>query len=243
MQINPTEIERVATATALPTFDVPRVDLYAGIHKALRAFMSETLLSLGRADPRDDQEIARAAQGVEALMALFQAHLEHENAFLHPAIEACAPGTSAEAEHHHGEQQALIRALATRAQALPRTDVLAREPATLRLYQDLSAFVADNLQHMLVEETVHNAALWTHHTDEELTALHGALVASIEPAEMMAVLRWLVPYMNPAERLGLLQGMRQNAPAPVFDAVMNHVQPHLSAREWEKLHRGLGLTL
>ena len=35
-------------------------------------------------------------------------------------------------------------------------------------YRRLSRFVAENFEHMLVEETRHNAALWELYTDAEL---------------------------------------------------------------------------
>ncbi|MBU4508325.1 MAG: hypothetical protein KJ740_18180, partial [Gammaproteobacteria bacterium] len=100
---------------------------------------------------------------------------------------------------------------------------------------------ADNLQHMHVEETRHNAALWSAYTDAELHAIHDALVATIEPADMMQVMRWMLPQMHALERLQVLGGMRQGAPAPVFQAVLDVVQPHLSPRDWAKLTQGLGL--
>jgi hypothetical protein len=45
--------------------------------------------------------------------------------------------------------------------------------------------------------------------------------------------------MNPAERLAMLSDVQRNAPPPAFQAVLDTVRPHLSAREWEKLAQGL----
>jgi hypothetical protein len=39
----------------------------------------------------------------------------------------------------------------------------------------------------------------------------------------------------------LLQGMRAHAPAPVFQAVIETVRPHLTAREWDKLAAALAI--
>ena len=38
------------------------------------------------------------------------------------------------------------------------------------------------------------------YTDEELAGIHAALVGSIAPPEMLMTLRWMVPFMAPAER-------------------------------------------
>ena len=60
------------------------------------------------------------------------------------------------------------------------------------------------------------------------------------PEEMMFVLRWMVPFMNPAERAAMLGDMRAHAPAPAFVAALDVVRPHLSEREWTKLSLALG---
>jgi hypothetical protein len=58
---------------------------------------------------------------------------------------------------------------------------------------------------------------------------------------MMFTARWLVPFMNPAERTALLADMQAHAPAPAFDAILDTVRPHLDTHEWAKLARSLGL--
>jgi hypothetical protein len=109
------------------------------------------------------------------------------------------------------------------------------------LYLALALFVADNFAHMHVEETLHNGALWAWYSDEELRGIHGALVASVPPEEMMQVMRWMVPQLSAPERLATMDGMRATAPAPAFNAVLDVARPHLSERDWGKLMRGLGL--
>ena len=57
----------------------PRLDLYAGIHKALRLFMSRTLCQVGSVDPGDTQEVAAALDMLERLLGLCELHLKDEN--------------------------------------------------------------------------------------------------------------------------------------------------------------------
>lgn len=89
-----------------------RVDMYAGIHKTMRLFMSDTLCQVGSSDPGSDSEVAAMLGLLERLLALF---------------------------------------------------------------------VADDVQHMHVEETAHDAVLWAHYSDDELMAIEQAIVASIPP--------------------------------------------------------------
>jgi len=235
MKIDLQELQQLAAAQ-------PRVDMYAGIHKALRAFMADTLLSLGRVDVDDEAALGRATAQVVDLVDFCLSHLGHENDFVHPAIEARAAGASTSVAHDHHEHEREIAQLRAAALALRSADKAVRPAASHALYRALAVFIADNMRHMDVEETAHNAALWSRYTDAELVAIHDALVASILPQEMMTVARWMLPFMTPAERLGVLGGIRAQAPAPAFAAILDVVRPHLTQREWDQLARGLGLA-
>ena len=235
MKITSKELEQVAAAEA------PRFDLYSGIHKALRAMMADTLLALGRMDPGDEAEVAQVTERVLQLLGFCGSHLAHENAYVHPAIEARAPGGSERIAHEHEEHERHIAELSRQVAQMQVAPAAGRASAAQALYRELALFIAGNFQHMHVEETAHNAVLWARYTDAELAAVHDALVGSIPPDEMMQVARWLVPFMNAQERALMLADMRAKAPPPAFAAVLDLVRPHLSAREWDKLAQALDL--
>jgi hypothetical protein len=235
MKIDSQELRHVAATQPA------RVDMYAGIHKALRALMADTLLAVGRMDSEDGLELAATTQRVVELLDFCRAHLRHENEFVHAAIEARAPGASAAIAHEHDEHERHIASLGLVVEMLRACPAGQRASAALELYRSLALFIADNFQHMHVEETAHNAVLWARYTDAELMAIHQALVASIPPQEMMFVIRWMVPFMNPAERTALLADMQAHAPAPAVAAALDTIRPHLDQKEWAKLARSLGL--
>ncbi|MDP1741359.1 hemerythrin domain-containing protein [Polaromonas sp.] len=237
MNIDLREVTQIAAVEQMR-----RLDMYSGIHKALRALMADTLLAVGRMDPDDALEVAQVSQRVHELLDGCLSHLHHENTFVHAAIEARAPGASEQIGHQHGDHEQGIGKLRTQVSALLSASAARRAGEALELYRALALFIAENFQHMHTEETAHNAVLWSRYTDAELADIHGALVASIPPAEMMSTLRWLVPFMNPAERSALLADMQAHAPAPAFAAAMEVVRPHLSDAEWGKLTRSLGLV-
>lgn len=236
MKLDTQEMNSVAAAAA------PRVDMYSGIHKALRALMADTLLAVGRMDVDDTLETAHVTQRVLELLDFCGNHLKHENDFVHKAIEARAPGASEQIAHEHDDHLRHIAQLADRVRALRDCDAAQKAEEATALYRELALFIAENFQHMHVEETAHNAVLWARYTDAELMAIHDALVASIPPEEMMFTARWLVPFMNPRERMGMLAGMKANAPAPAFQAIIDTVRPHLTLIEWGKLTRALGMS-
>lgn len=230
------ENQAVAATQAMPRFD-----MYAGIHKAMRGLMSDTLMAVGRMDPQDPQELAAVGGRVVELLDFCAAHLQHENDFVHTAMEARAPGASARIAHEHGDHLTHITALKQQVKSLCASEAVHAPALAQQLYLALTLFVAENFQHMHMEETAHNAVLWARYTDAELVDIHNALVASIAPADMVFSLRWLVPCMNPAERAGLLLDMQAHAPAPAFAAALDVVQPHLTQAEWRKLCVALDL--
>jgi hypothetical protein len=203
--------------------------------------MADALLAVGRMDADDPDELSQVADRVLQLLGMCGGHLVHENAFVHAAIEARAPGASAAVAHDHEDHVDHIRRLAEQVAQLRIAAPGQRQAAAQRLYRALALFIADNFRHMHVEETAHNAVLWARYTDAELVEIHDALVASIPPEEMMAIGRWLVPFMNPTERVHLLADIRSKAPAPAFQAMLDTVQPHLTPGEWAKLARALEL--
>jgi hypothetical protein len=140
-------------------------------------------------------------------------------------MEARAPGSSGQIAHEHEAHVEAIDALAIQTTALLQCEPSQRAGGVLALYRALSLFIAHNFEHIHVEETAHNAVLWARYTDAELMGINDALVASVPPEEMMFVVRWLVPFMNPAERAGMLGDMREKAPAPAFAAALDVVRP------------------
>ena len=107
---------------------------------------------------------------------------------------------------------------------------------------EVALFVAANFQHMHIEETAHNAALWAHYTDAELMQLHGRLMASIGPREQLEVARWMVPALTPAERATVVGGMQAEAPPEAFVGLLAQIRPRLDERGWHKLARAVGVA-
>ncbi len=193
-------------------------------------------------DPTDGTDLARTLGQFEDLMSACMNHLHHENDFVHTAIEARAARGSARTADDHVEHVAHIEALRAEARALAQADAAARPALALRLYRHLALFVAENFQHMNVEETQNNAALWAHYSDAELMEIHQSIIASLPPAETLEVMRWMIPALSPAERAQTLAGMQAGVSAQAFAAVLDVVRPHLDDSAWNPLARALGVA-
>ncbi|MGE5386577.1 MAG: hemerythrin domain-containing protein [Betaproteobacteria bacterium] len=216
-----------------------RLDIYRDIHIALRAYMGDTLGRVTRLDQNDTAEVSAVLAQVRELMDFCAGHLEHENHFVHTAIEARRTGASSATAADHREHEEAIAELRAMVTAAETAHGAARAEALEQLRRRLGVFVGENFVHMNVEETANNAALWAAYSDAELAALHQSIVASLPPSETAVVMRWLLPAISPAERVALLADMRDHAPAPVFEGVLAIARAHLSAHDWHKLDQAL----
>lgn len=179
--------------TQTPKIPAPRVDLYRMIHKALRKQMFDVIYGLGRVDAQADSQVNAAIADVLALMGACESHLNKEAAYVHPAMEARAPHSTQQISNEHDAHVEAIELIREQALAVRTANGSERELALHRLYLTLSVFVGENLIHMHQEEQEHNAVLWACYSDAELLEIEQHIIASVEPAEMTAVMRLAVP--------------------------------------------------
>ncbi len=229
-------LKEIAPSAAAPS---SRHNIYSVIHKALRAFMTDTLLKIGRMDVTDAAERAEAIAQLHRLLAMCSSHLHHENEFIHAAIEAARPRGAARTTEDHRHHERAIAGLrdevagfeAAPAELLP---ALARQ-----LYLSLSAFVAENFTHMITEEVENHATLIEAYDEGQVLALEQRLVASLSPEEKFTAMSWMIPHINANERAFLLGGLKRHAPREVFEAVLGLARDRLGQRDFYKLERAL----
>lgn len=218
-----------------------RYDIYATIHKALRSFMFDTVTKVGSLDRDDAAEVGAAMAQVRDLAYLCRMHLDKENHFVHPAMEARCPASTAQVAADHAEHEHAIVDVYALADAVESASGEARAAALRTLYRHLALFTGENLLHMDSEETEHNAVLWSAYSDAELIALEQAIVAAVPPQDMMLVMRWMLSAMTRQERAGKLAEIRAHAPAPAFAAIMELASATLPAAAQRKLETDLDM--
>ena len=218
-----------------------RVDLYRPIHKALRLYMSQLLHRVGALDHEDPEELDDTLMRTQRMLNQFAAHLAHENAFLHPAIQGATGAADLRTARDHDDHCRAIAALRDRVLTLRTCPAQDRAAVALCLYRELALFVADNLQHMQTEEAENNAALWRKLDDAALHALHARLLAHVAPEILEDALPWFVRALNPRELAELFSGMRATAPAPAFRAALELARATLDDTRFSKLARALEL--
>ena len=214
----------------------PRVDVYAPIHRALRLFMSATLARLSALDVSDVRDVSAVLEQLDALLGLCREHALIENEIVHPAIESAQPGAAQRVHREHDQHLQAIVALEAEAVALR---VFPNATAALRLYRHLALFVAENFEHMHVEETAHNEALWAGYDDAAITAIEQRIVAQSTPQQRALVLRWMTPALPPHERAQRFRILRGSLPRTAFVAMLDIAREVLDDRGWAKLNEAL----
>ena len=219
-----------------------RHNIYYMIHKALRLRLGQTLQLLGSTDWRDTLASQTTLAELRQTLDWCESHLQHENQFIHPALENHYPGTAGRANHDHDEHLAAIADLRQQATQLAGDSDDLRQTYAGGLYQQFALFVGENLCHMQMEETAHNAVLWHAFTDEQILGIEQALVASIPAEEKMAVMLWMLRAATPAECGLLLQGLRAQVPAEVWPQIEASLLAQLSPADQAKLHPSQSLA-
>ena len=213
-----------------------RFDMYLHVHKGLRAFMGHVLTTVGRIDPFDADEVAAGIAEVRALVEISRKHLFTENQFIHTAMEARRRGSACVTANEHVQHEEALEKIESILRAVQRSFGPDLQAQLQNLYVELALFVADNFQHMGVEERENNETLWSIYTDDELHAIHAELLASLEPATIMLNLRWMLPSVNHQERALILAELRKAMPAGAFEQVVAMIKPHLNDRDLRKLN-------
>ena len=226
--ITPTTI---ATAPLRPvTFD-----LYRDIHKSIRSELFAVTEEAGRADPSSATDRTALAAHVDSVVAYLVSHAEHEDAAVQPTIEAHLPDLAERIASDHERLEVRMESLRTlAADAAGRFDLH-------RVYLELASFTSTYLAHQDLEERVVMPALESAVGVDAVLAIHGAIIASLSPDEMMRSLALMLPAINVDDRTELLGGMRANAPAPVFEAVWRLAGSVLPVADHAALGARLGL--
>jgi hypothetical protein len=224
-----------------PSHQASRHDPYRNIHKGLRAAMFDALARLGRVDPADAAELQAALDQTDNLLTLMAAHVKHEDEHMHTAIEARRPGLALQTADDHAHHLGALATLCSEVAALREAASSLRAGLAHLLYLDLADFIADNLQHMRIEETRNNETLWALYSDDEVIALHDRLLASVEPPIMMEAIGWMARGLSVPELSELLGEASRKMPASAFEAALARVRRQLDGARWSRLAQSLAL--
>ena len=217
-----------------------RFNPFGQIHKGLRALLYDTALQLQHTDFTVAEEIEAAVDRVSLVNTLFEHHADVEDSQLFPLIKDHAPQLVADFEAQHQKDHALSKDLERCLFLFTETN--SREQnlwAGNELLQSFHAFLAFNVEHMKQEETLVNACLWRHFSDEELRIKVQAIGNSVPPEQNKHFVYWMLKGLGTQEIIGWYNAVKLTAPPPVFQFFCDLAEKALPANKWNEVQNAL----
>ncbi|GAB3507656.1 hypothetical protein GCM10027341_42570 [Spirosoma knui] len=220
-----------------------RYNVFNQIHKGLRSMLYDTALRLQRTDFGQSDEANAAVEQLEQILHLFDEHAENEDQFILPHIRKHNAQLIDELESDHEIDHRLTQTLFGHIQEWKTADRTAQKEAIgQRIFFAFNEFIAFNLYHMNKEENVLMYLLWTHYTDAEIRQMEGGILQSIPPQTLLIESRWMMRSINNKEVVGWLSGVKQGAPAEVFNQFLQLAEDELPADRLTKVRTSLALA-
>ena len=210
------------------SFDTP--------HKGLRNLLSRFSFLAGTIDYADPVQLVKLKNAGAELFEMMEEHAKIENEILLPELEKRCPGASAHDLHDHEVIEKQQEKLATQLTAM--TTAVTAEEAHL-FYLSFSRFHGMYLEHIYSEETTTEALLWENFTDEELLEIRGRIMRHFTPQTLLFSMKCILPAQNNHERMQMLAGIKANAPAPVFDAILDVIRPEMGDEAVNAIRKAL----
>ncbi len=202
---------------------------YAVSHKGLRNALGRFQALAGSTRFEDASELERLkARGAELAMLLTH-HLVNENRFY---LEALRGRDQAAALHDLEDHERLEPLQAAWVERLSQLDVKTTAAQAHAFYLLVSEFHAAYLAHILHEERVTERVMFERFSEAEVAAMSAAIFEHVEPAVLIASLRYIIPAQPLGERRALVARLRG---APFFPAVIAALAEELSPAELAQL--------
>ena len=208
-----------------------RFNTFNMIHKALRAMLYDTALTMQQTYFADTTEAADVFEKMNDVIFAFEQHGMHEDTILMPVIASYDPAMILSFEQEHKEDLSLGNKLKHLQNMYHATETSEEKlmvgSVMIRAFRDYMIF---NLEHMQREEVDLNKLLWDHYTDEELLEINERIIATIPPAEMASTSKWFMQAINKEEAKGWLIAVKRSAPDFVFDSLFELTDTYLTER-------------
>lgn len=206
-----------------------RYNTFYLIHKALRAMLYETALTLQQTDFSNYTEARAALAKINDVLFAFDTHAHHEDSFIIPAVETYEPGLAASFEKEHVEDLRISNRLKNI--IVIYENIFFPEERALcgsALVKSFTEFVVFNLEHMAKEEQLLNQVLWEHYSDEQIIAIQQQLMATIPEEQLQQTSRWMMRSISNEDIANWIKHVKATGPEFAFNNLVSIAQEELS---------------
>ena len=206
-----------------------RVNIYGFPHKGIRNGLGQLSFKVGSLILDDAEALKACKEIADDLSELLDLHLNAEEDFVSPPMEAKVPGST---EHNHEDHKEMHRLEHEMKAAI---DKLVATPNQMNLnttYDKINHFIKEYFRHMSEEETDMNKVIWEHFSDEEVLGWQGQILSKLTPAQFFKWFKYIIPALSQLEQKIMLGGFKQNAPAEAYNQTIKNLEPFLSPKQF-----------
>ena len=206
-------------------------------HNGLRNVISQFAFRLGQTDVSNLSALQRLKELGSEMFTLLNDHVHTENEHTLRHLEERAPGSSVHDKEDHERLDQIQDELQAHLHALTGKE----SPEQMHdFYLNFTLFQSQYLEHIHEEEVVTELLLQKHFTDDELMQHRQAIMKKLQPETLLLWLKYVIPAQRIDESLGMLSGLKANAPAPYFERVMQTVKGEMEAARYRELEAAIG---
>ncbi len=213
-----------------------RIRSFAAPHKGLRNIISKFSFRLGYTDFKNPSALQSLKNLGKEMFNLLNDHVHTENDHTLRHLEERVPGASAHDRDDHEKLDAVQEDLQMQLLGLTGEESADEIHA---VYLKFALFQSEYLEHINEEETVTEVLLQNHFTDEELIQHRMGIMKKLEPDMLTLWLKYIIPAQRVDESIGMLAGLKANAPEPFFKQVMSTIKGEMEQERYQELERKL----
>ena len=210
------------------------------IHKGLQAMLYHNALAIQHNDFSNPRSTSLVIDQVQKVLWLFEGHAHTEDSMVFPLIAQHAPEVVADFEAQHDKDHQLAAGVEDCLDKLAHCSTAAAcYEQGLRLKRAFERFIAFNLEHMILEETVVAPIIWQHFPDEELHQLTARIVQQLPEDKNRHYTDWMLMGNSDVEVIQWLTNVRDTAPDFVYAALCERARTVLDAGRWQQIESSL----
>jgi hypothetical protein len=213
-----------------------RYNVFNLIHKALRALLYDTALTIQQTSFANTNEAEIALEKVEQVLHMFEQHAHHEDAEILPAVFQYEPELVEQFEKEHVDDIILGNRLKNLVNIYRNCNFYEeRITAGSAISKTFVDFMVFNLEHMGKEENLLNNALWRNYTDAQIIEINQRIVANLPVSEKAFSSKWMIRGINNNDAVGWLSAVKATSPIAVYHSLLALIQSELPEQRSNQL--------
>jgi len=217
-----------------------RFNIFCQVHKALKAMLYDTALSLQLADFSTPEETTSALDKLQITLALLENHAMQEEKFILSYVHRFDAKLVDAFRMEHRKEAAMsekLKALVTvYRNAVSNTEKQEAGEILLGLYNE---FVCFHLVHMSCEESALNQLLWSEMSDHQILQLTRLILNNIPSDIRMIQDHWMFKSISNAEIVEWMSKVKDYATDEIFFSLLQIAERILPPHRWGKVKEAL----